>query len=207
MNTIPDDTMAAIMQALDEGVSMHTLRERFPEHGAAIEEIITMRNLLSRAAATIPEPVTKPVAGRLPVSKGPVESPYISNSLFFSMNYKIILPVLVLGLVAVGGAMMFSGGGGQVAQDSDTMPYAQTGDAAQSGALNTPSGSTQDKNAPTPEKKAPTKVASNESIDDVIAGFSADASNEQSAAADDGMNADMFAQAELSDFESDSYDF
>ncbi|MCI0597532.1 hypothetical protein L0Y34_00440 [Candidatus Parcubacteria bacterium] len=175
MNNIHPDTVAEIMKALDEGVSVDALVRKFPDHRAAIEEVEETRQLLARAASAIPEPITKPLGARLPQVGGSVESPFVINSLFLSMNYKIILPVLVLGLVVVGGTVFFSGKGGHIAE--------------------------------TPTKTTPSKVAANASVDDVLAGFSADAASDQMAYADDGVSADMFAQSELSGFDSDTYDY
>lgn len=189
------------MRLLDEKVSRDAVIQRFPQYRALVEEINEMRQLLTRVTNALPEPITKTTDVRLLETEGSVESPYIINSLFFSMNYKIVLPVLVLGLVAVGGALFLSGGDGQIAQTPSETPVAQTGDTPSNDSSQAPqTGSAQ------PGNNVPTKVAASASVNDLLSEFSSDISNEQ-LAYDDGVSADMFAQSELSGLESDAYDY
>lgn len=184
MNTIHPDTIEEIMKALDEGTSVQVLVSRFPEHQAAIKEVAEARGLIERAAATVPEPVIK-LANNRSYQERAVENPSIINSLVFGMNYKIALPVLVLGLVVVGGATLFTNKGNQVATTTEGVPYTQTPAQTQGTPDNTASGT----------------------VDEILAGFSADISSEQLAYADDGVSVDMFAQSELASLESETYDY
>lgn len=201
------------MRALDEGSPPEMLAERFPEHASLIKEIAGVQNTLGRVAREIPHPVTNDLHNRLLETEGTVESSFFNNSLFFSMNYKIIVPILVLGLVVLGGVNYLSKKSGTVADSETQMPMAESNGTVQNGNDATQSGETstsEDATTNTPDTAPPakTQVAENASVDDVLASYSADTTNEQTAYNnDDGMSADMFAQAGLSDIESDSYDY
>lgn len=204
MNTIRPETIADIMQAFDEGVSLDVLIQRFPEHRATIEEIAETRGILVRVARDLPEPVTETQGSRLSKVREPVESPYVINSLFFSMNYKVIVPVLVLGVIAVGGTVFFTGNDGQIAQTTENAPVAQTESTRED---STEGDTIAPATTPTAPSATPSRVTATANVNDILAGFSTDIANEQVAFADDGVSADMFAQSELSGFESDDYDY
>lgn len=201
MSNIHPETMSAIIKALDEGVSPDVIATKFPEHRAAVAEVEEMRKLLLHTATVIPEPVTKAVDVRLSEVQGPVESPFVINLLFSSMNYKVVVPVVVIGLLVVGGAVFFGGKHrGQIAEAPKNAPVVETGGTpVDEAAAPTTAPSTLDTPA--------TSIATNGGLNDVLVGFSDEISSEQVAYADDDVGSDLFAQSELSGFETEAYDY
>lgn len=196
MNNINENTIIAIMEAIEDGVLRDEIIQKFPEQKEVIIELFETKDILRETATNIPPLVTRSFEPRLSMTRGSVESPYIIKSLLLSMNYKIVLPVLVLGVIAVGGGVFLSKEDTNVAQIPDETTIVQTEDNSSVPASQEPK-----------EQSGRAKIASNESIDDILAGFSSDASNEQSVANEDGINADMFVQTELLALETENYDF
>lgn len=225
MNDKHEDIVIEIMQAIENGVSVVELEQRLPEHRGVIAEILTTRELLGQAATMIPLPVTKSESYRIIKTEGSVISPYI-NKLISSMNYKIAVPVLVFGLVAVSGSVFLFGQKGhqndvintetiqttETTQDTtnvtnEDMQVNDSNNNGESAAETKPvnsSNSNQNTNSSS-NSDTNNQVVSDAALDDVLSGFTVDATNEQTMSADDGVTGDMFAEGELSDFEIDDY--
>lgn len=211
MKKINPDNINVIISALDEGVTTAELVKQFPDAQSVIEEIEETRRFLKQAKETIPVPVTTNAFARLHTTEGPVPSPYI-NKLILSMNYRIVVPVLVLGLVAVGGAVLMSGSkSNQIAQTTNTTETPLTNEEnAEPMTNNEVAANSAIEVEPAPIKATnnPKPIVADNNIDNILANFTAAALNEQQVAlAADRVTEDMFAQAELSGFETDTYDF
>lgn len=196
MNNLNENTIIAIMKAMDDGLSFDEIVSEFPQQKEVIGELFETKNILKKAAENIQIPVTKPPETRLPTTGGSFESPYIIKSLLFTMNYKIAIPVLLLGAIVVGGGAFLSKKEGNIAQNQNSIATVQTNN-------NQPVSASKME----PEQTTRTKNVSSASVDDLLLGFESDASNEQTVASDDGISADMFAQSELSELETENYDY
>lgn len=203
--------IATLLTELDAGASEVMLTKKFPEQSTLIQEIVHTRQLLIRAAKAIPEPVINPQIHRLSKEEEPIKSPFFINSLIVSMNYKIVLPILVLGIVVASGSIFISNKSTKsdsVAEHQDvTVPATTQTQTEESYTHSEDANPSDTETTPAPAPTGNTSVATNGGVDDVLSDFSADIASEQSASADDGISADMFAQSDLSDFDSDTYDF
>lgn len=196
MNNLNENTIIAIMKAMDDGMSFDEMVSKFPQQKEIIGELFETKNILKKAAENIQMPVTKPPETRLPTTGGSFESPYIIKSLLFTMNYKIALPVLLLGVIVVGGGAFLSKKEGTITQNQNSIATVQTNN-------NQPASASKME----PEQTARIKNVSGASVDDILLGFESDASNEQTVASDDRISADMFTQSELSELETENYDY
>lgn len=182
MNQINLKIASEIIKYIDDGFSFDDIVKKFPEQHSFIKEIFWSRNLLIKSASQI-DTITNDKKNRLLDLRGPVESPYIKSSIFISMNYKIVLPVLVVGLLVLGG--IFSRNNRRVAQDVNETTTSQTDSISDLSPA----------------------VTENSNVDDILAGFSLDGNEEQFAYSSDGLDESVFAQSELSAIQSENYDF
>lgn len=220
MNDKHENTIIEIMQAIENGVSVVELKQRFPEHKAIIAEILATQQLLRQATIMIPLPVTKSEFYRIIKTEGSVISPYI-NKLISSMNYKVAVPVLVFGLVAVSGSMFLFGQKGNQGNQIDATPTetiqttedttdvtdkdTRVDDSNNSDSASAAETKPVNNTNPNPNTNTNNQAVSDGAIDNILLEFTADATNEQTVSADDGVTVDMFAEGELSDFEIDDY--
>lgn len=203
-----------IMQAIESGVPFSELKKHFPEEGKIISELKITRDILIKTAIKLTSPVTELKPTRLK-TEGFVLIPYI-NKLTSSMNYKIAVPVLVFGLVAVSGSVFLFGQketpNVSVEQtETETTETSKSDDTSTTVNENTVEDVAQPTEAPkkTTPVSNPTKPSeppvADPALDSIVVGFETDATAEQTQVADDGVTDDMFAVEGLSDFEIDDY--
>lgn len=206
MNTISSKIIDEIMKSLDEGVSKNILIKRFPEHFFIIENILETKEALKFMAKKIPEPLNESLEFYLPKVERRVESPFITKLLSLNMKYKTILPVLVIGVAVVGGALLLSKKNISNPNNSNNLFSTETNsDASQSGDINSEiANNSGDVNQ---NYSNPANVSSSASVDDITAGLSSENADVKAAVSSDGISADSFASSDLSDFNQDNYDF
>lgn len=206
MNTISSKTIDEIMKSLDEGVSKHVLIKRFPEHLFIIENILETKEALKLMAKKIPEPSNESLEFYLPKVERRVESPFITKLLSLNMKYKTILPVLVIGIAVVGGALLLSKKNISNPNTSNDLFSTETNDSAsQNSDVN--SETANDSGDINQNYSNPANVSSGASVDDITAGLASENVDMKAAASSDGISADSFASSDLSDFNQDNYDF
>lgn len=137
------------------------------------------------------------------------------------MNYKVAVPVLVFGLVAVSGSMFLFGQKGNQGNQIDATPTetiqttedttdvtdkdTRVDDSNNSDSASAAETKPVNNTNPNPNTNTNNQAVSDGAIDNILLEFTADATNEQTVSADDGVTVDMFAEGELSDFEIDDY--
>lgn len=184
MDSIDENTITEIMTALDNGLSVDQVYLKFPNHIDTIKKIVSTKDFLKKVEREIKIPVINFDANRILSTDREGRPNNLIINFLLTMNYKFILPVIIGLVLVAGGSLLYFKHNNNNRTNSDLSLLSPNTNTSQ---------------------------IDNNSVDgdinNIENGLLESSNAEQQSNADDGLNPDMFAQSELSNFESDNYDF